>query len=86
MNISVPDPPRADAVETTDDTLVVHLTDGRTLSVPLDWFPRLRQASAEERRNWRLVGRGIGIHWDGIDEDLSVKALLQPRGMHQESA
>lgn len=78
MSISVPDPPRADAVEMTDDSLIVLLTDGRTIEVPLEWFPKLRKATAEQRGNWRLIGRGIGIHWEDLDEDLSVRALLQP--------
>lgn len=62
----------------TDDDLHVRLSDGRVISVPLAWFPRLRDAAPSQRANWRLVGRGVGIHWDDLDEDLSVLGLLQP--------
>ena len=60
----------------TRDMLYVLLQDGRELGVPLLWFPRLRKATEEQLSNWRLIGNGIGIHWDGIDEDISVSALL----------
>jgi hypothetical protein len=63
--------------------LVVHLEDGRTVSVPIEWFPKLRDASAEALREWRLVGRGVGIHWPKLDEDLSVRGLLVPESLHQ---
>jgi hypothetical protein len=67
--------------------LTVDLTDGRTISIPLPWYPRLVQASAAERRNWRLIGRGEGIHWPDIDEDISVAALIagRPSAESQES-
>jgi len=68
--------PAAEGVTITDDTLSVELSDGRTLSVPLAWFPRLLHATKEERNNWRLIGQGQGIHWEGIDEDISVENLL----------
>lgn len=55
----------------------VRLTDGREVGVPIDWYPRLRDASEEARKNWRLVGRGQGIHWEKIDEDLSVAGFLK---------
>ncbi|MCE7872407.1 DUF2442 domain-containing protein [bacterium CPR1] len=61
--------------------MVVHLTDGRTLAVPLEWFPRLRDASPEQRAAWRLVGQGIGIHWEELDEDLSTRGLLAPQSL-----
>jgi hypothetical protein len=61
----------------TDDRLVVVLADGRELSAPLAWFPRLVDASAEQRRNWRLIGRGHGLHWPDVDEDISVASLLR---------
>jgi hypothetical protein len=61
----------------TDDRLVVILADGRELSAPLAWFPRLLQANDEAKRNWRLIGRGQGIHWPDIDEDISVVSLLR---------
>lgn len=64
-------------VTVTDDRLVVTLADGRELSAPLTWFPRLLDASQEQRRNWRLIGRGQGIHWPDIDEDVSVASLLR---------
>ncbi|MHC1731316.1 MAG: DUF2442 domain-containing protein [Bacteroidales bacterium] len=60
----------------TRDMLYVLLQDGREVGVPLLWFPRLRKATEEQLSNWRLIGNGIGIHWDGIDEDISVAALL----------
>jgi len=60
----------------SSDMLYVLLQDGREIGVPLLWFPRLRKASKEQLNNWRLVGNGVGIHWEGIDEDISVPALL----------
>lgn len=68
--------PRAVGVSSDDDGLTVTLADGRRLTVPLAWFPRLLHASPEERENWRLIGDGRGIHWPDLDEDLSVKGLL----------
>ena len=64
-------------VKVDDEALHVQLMDGRVISVPLEWFPRLRDATPEQRANWRLIGKGVGIHWEQIDEDLSVSALLQ---------
>ena len=61
----------------SEDALQVRLSDGRTVSAPLEWFPRLRDASPEQRRNWRLIGRGIGLHWEEIDEDIAVSTLLR---------
>ena len=71
----------------TDDTLSVDLTDGRSISVPIAWFPRLLHSTEQERNNWRLIGRGQGIHWEDIDEDISVEGLLagRPSGESQES-
>ena len=63
-------------VQTTDDTLSVELADGRTISVPLAWYPRLAHAASGERANWRLIGKGHGIHWPELDEDISVENLL----------
>jgi len=60
-----------------DGTMSVDLEDGRTITVPLAWYPRLRDASAEQRRNWRIAGAGYGIHWPEIDEDLGVEGLLR---------
>jgi len=70
--------PVADAVgvKFTEDSLVVSLADGRQVSAPLEWFPRLRGATAKQRKNWRLIGGGIGFHWEDIDEDISVRSLL----------
>lgn len=59
------------------DMLHVRLLDGREVSVPLEWFPKLRDANSEQRKRWRLIGRGVGIHWDELDEDISVTALLK---------
>lgn len=69
----------ATAVEVRfDDALLrVTLADGRELAAPIEWFPRLRDATPEQRANWRLIGRGQGIHWPDIDEDLSVAGLLR---------
>ena len=69
--------PRATSVECTDDELIVALSDGRTLSVPLAWFPRLLRATSAERADWRLIGSGEGIRWESLDEDLSVRGLLR---------
>ena len=71
--------PNAESVTVTDDTLSVDLSDGRTIMVPLAWFPRLAHASQEERNNWGLIGKGQGIHWQDIDEDISVQNLLAGR-------
>lgn len=64
-------------VETTDTVLRVTLADGRELSAPLEWFPRLRDATAEQRGRWRLIGGGEGIHWPDVDEDIAVATLLR---------
>lgn len=58
------------------DMLFVKLQDGREIGVPLLWFPRLRKASEEQLNEWRLIGNGVGIHWESIDEDISIAALL----------
>jgi hypothetical protein len=62
----------------SDDALTVVLDDGRTVSVPLVWFPRLLNATPKQRKEWELIGGGIGIHWEAIDEDISVASLLRP--------
>ena len=79
--------PYAEDVTVTSDTLNVDLSDGRTISVPLAWFPRLLRSTQEERDNWRLIGGGHGIHWEDIDEDISVEGLLtgKPSGESQAS-
>lgn len=76
VEMEVPDAVR---VEVSDDALTVELSDARTISVPLAWYPRLLHARPEEWRNWRLIGRGEGIHWDDLDEDVSVEGLLAGR-------
>ena len=65
-------------VSCTTHELSVTLVDGRTISVPLAWFPRLLDATPKQRAEWELIGGGIGIHWDAIDEDISVASLLHP--------
>ena len=79
--------PEALNVLLTDDTLSVDLSDGRSISVPIAWFPRLLHSSKQERNNWRLIGKGQGIHWEDIDEDISIEGLLagRPSGESQES-
>ena len=64
-------------VHFTNDAMIVTLLDGREVSVPLEWFPRLRDATPKQRKNWRLIARGIGIHWEDVDEDISVATLLR---------
>ena len=78
---------RAQNVSVTDDTLIVDLVDGRTISVPLAWYPRLLHGRPEERNNWRLIGDREGIHWPDLDEDISVDNLLfgKPSGESQRS-
>ena len=78
---------RASGVTVSDDELTVDLSDGRTLTVPLAWFPRLVHATRRERATWRLVGKGVGIHWTALDEDIGVEGLLagQPSGESQAS-
>ena len=61
----------------SDAKMIVFLEDGRELSIPLEWFPRLRNATAKQLKNWRFIGNGEGIHWDEIDEDVSVENLLE---------
>jgi hypothetical protein len=68
--------PLATAVEVTGTALRVVLDDGREISAPLAWYPRLRDATPSQRTNWRLIGRGEGIHWPEIDEDISVLGVL----------
>ena len=63
-------------VRFTRDALLVALSDGREISTPLEWFPRLRNATPKQRKNWRLIAKGIGIHWEDLDEDIAVSTLL----------
>ncbi len=85
MNTFEPKPgERVKDVKFTDDSLVVDLLDGRTIVVPLAWYPRLLEATPVRRKNWRLAGGGFGIHWPDVDEDLTTEGLLHgapaPRG------
>ena len=70
---------RAQTVTVTADTLVVDLVDGRTISVPVAWYPRLAHGTSAERAHWRFIGEGEGIHWPELDEDLSIEGLLAGR-------
>jgi hypothetical protein len=78
---------RAQGVVVTDDTLVVNLVDGRTITVPVAWYPRLAHGNPAERSRWRFIGDGEGIHWPDLDEDISVEGLLagRPSGETQTS-
>jgi hypothetical protein len=78
MSVSEPKPgERVKDVRFTEDTMSVDLLDGRTIVVPLAWYPKLLDASPEDRQNWKLSGAGFGIHWPDIDEDLSTEGLLR---------
>jgi len=76
-------PPGAIQVNVTEDTLIVELNDGRTLSVPISWYPRLEHATPGERSDWTLVGDGSGIHWGSLDEDISVQALIAGKASNE---
>ena len=78
---------QTEKVRVTDEELVVDLVDGRTVTVPVQWYPRLANGTPAERRNWRLIGRGEGIHWPDLDEDIGVEDLLagRPSGESQAS-
>jgi hypothetical protein len=78
---------KAQNVTVTEEALTVDLTDGRTISVPLAWYPRLLYGTPAERKHWELIGNGEGIHWPELDEDLSVEGLLfgRPSGESQHS-
>jgi Protein of unknown function (DUF2442) len=69
----------AETVTVTDDALTVELSDGRSISAPLAWYPRLLHGTPKERSDWRLVGQGVGVHWPALDEDISVENLLAGR-------
>lgn len=89
MSISTTELRLADVtdVHITDEALTVDLSDGRSVSVPAAWFPRLSSGTPAERSNWRLIGTGQGIHWPDLDEDISVEGLLagHPSGESQRS-
>src|SRR4051812_21496543 len=76
MNAKVPEDPRATIVRFEGEQLVIELEDGRTLGVPLQWFSSLANASVAQRENWRLIGKGVGLHWPDLDEDISIAGLL----------
>jgi hypothetical protein len=80
-------PAAARHVEVTDESVTVELEDGRTISAPIAWYPRLLNATPEERNNWRLTGKGEGIHWPDLDEDISADNILfgRPSGESQRS-
>ena len=75
--------PGAVQVNVTEDTLIVALNDGRTLSVPISWYPRLEHATPTERSDWTLVGGGSAIHWESLDEDISVQALIAGKASNE---
>ena len=80
---------RVKDVHFTEDTISVDLLDGRTITVPLAWYPRLLHATREQRENWQLAGGGYGMHWPDVDEDLSTEGLLRgapARGSHESTA
>jgi len=78
--------PTAKNVKVTADTLIVELRDGRSVSVPVSWYPRLAGGTPTERRQWELIGPGIGIHWPALDEDISVEALLLGMASNESAA
>ena len=79
MTISAPERPRAVAVSAANGELVVRLEDGRVVHVPMEWFPKLRNATATQLADFRFIGQGVGIHWPQLDEDISVRGLLMPQ-------
>jgi hypothetical protein len=89
MRSSVIEAPPATAkrIRVSNGSLIVELADGRVIAVPLEWFPRLTYGTASERAHWRLIGRGTGIHWPELDEDISVAGLIagEPSGESQAS-
>ena len=88
MTISSPaiEVPVATGVKVSADALVVRLEDGRVVSIPLAWYPRLAEGTPAERRRFELIGPGIGIHWPALDEDISIDALLRGLGSNESAA
>lgn len=76
MNTVLKIDPRITSVDVTEDVITAELADGRTISVPLAWSWRLSEATPDQRANWRLIGSGHGIHWPDVDEDISVRGML----------
>ena len=79
--------PRGQQVTIDDEALTVDLNDGRTITVPIAWYPRLLHGTSEERQNWRFIGDGEGIHWPDLDEDISMEGIIlgKPSGESQRS-
>lgn len=80
------EPAVAKAIKISDRALTVELRDGRSVSVPLDWYPRLAEGRPSERRRWEMIGPGLGIHWPDLDEDISVEGLLLGRRSGESAA
>ena len=78
--------PAATHVSVSETTIDIALSDGRSLSVPISWYPRLEHGTEAERNNWRLIGSGLGIHWPDFDEDISVEALIAGRPSNESQA
>ncbi|MDF0651191.1 MAG: DUF2442 domain-containing protein [Nitrospira sp.] len=75
--------PRVMTIEVTDDEIIAHLLDGRTITVPLVWSWRLADATREQRQHWEILGDGEGVHWPDIDEDISVEGMLHGMPAHR---
>ena len=86
MDTAASNDPRIQDVQVTDDEIVASLADGRVISVPLAWSWRLSEATPTQRKRWRLIGSGQGIHWPDIDEDLSVEGMLRGVPAHRPAA
>ena len=95
MSTTTKKEPRITDVMTAAEMLTVSFDDGRIVSLPLRWYPRLQRGTADQRRNWELIGRGYGVHWQDLDEDLSAEGLLagrpsveflRPRATHKKVA
>lgn len=86
MNTLAVNNPLASEIQCTEDELIVSLKDGRALHLPLSWFPKLLHATPTQRNDFEILGDGEGVHWDGIDEDLSVRGFLQGISVKQVSA
>ncbi|MEL7054406.1 MAG: DUF2442 domain-containing protein [Cyanobacteria bacterium J06588_5] len=87
LTVELLEVPMIQTLQIDDETLSVDLSDGRTIAVPLSWYPRLTHGSDKERQNYRLIGKGNGIHWQDLDEDISIQNLIvgQPSGESQKS-
>ena len=85
MNTLTLEPPSVGIqdIKVTSSALTIELSDGRSISAPLVWYPRLLNASSKERNNWELIGEGHGIHWPDLDEDLSMEGIIQGRPSYE---